>query len=173
MQEKKSKRRETADQLRDHMVDALITLMAQKPIGKITAQEVATAAGVGRATWFRLFGSKEEALVWKTRQMWYAYWRRLGLDQGKATDHERGDAFFRFNYEHRDFLRLVYGQGMKYTLYDAYYQLIMPPESSDVLTGYVARCAAYAAVGLLDEWVARDFAESPEQLIALARGNLV
>ena len=165
----RSKREETSDQLRAQMAEALLALMEQEPIGKITAQEIASTAGVGRATWFRLFGSKEEALVWQAKRLWHSYWRNRSLDETEATDRERGDAFFRFNYENRDFLRLVYRQGMKHTLYDVYYQLIMPAETSDVMAGYVARCAAYAAVGLLDEWVTRDFAETPEQLIALAR----
>lgn len=169
MGEGRSRREETSDQLRAQMAEALLALMGQKPIDKITAQEIAGTAGVGRATWFRLFGSKEEALIWQAKRMWHAYLREKGVDEATATDRERGDAFFHFNYEQRDFLRLVYRQGMKHTLYDAYYQLIMPTETSDVMAGYVARCAAYGAVGLLDEWVSRDFAESPEQLIALAR----
>lgn len=159
--------------LRAQMADALVALMGREPVGRITAQQIASEAGVGRATWFRLLGSKEEALVWKAKRMWHDYLQERGIDEAAATDREKGDLFFRFNYDNRDFLRLVYDQGMKHTLYDAYYQLIMPSQTSDVLTGYVARCAAYAAVGLLDEWVSRDFAESPEQLIALARGGLV
>ena len=53
----------TTEFLKECMADALIKLLAVKPIEKITVQEIVTYAGVGRTTWFRSFASKREALA--------------------------------------------------------------------------------------------------------------
>ena len=42
----------------DKMGTALLALMKQKPFEKITADEIAAKAGVGRVTYFRNFSSK-------------------------------------------------------------------------------------------------------------------
>ena len=47
--------------LKECMSDALLALMSRKPLAKITVDEIAATAGVNRSTWFRNFGSKEEA----------------------------------------------------------------------------------------------------------------
>ena len=60
----------TTEFLKECMADALIKLLAIKPIEKITVQEIVTYAGVGRTTWFRSFASKREALVFKLEKLW-------------------------------------------------------------------------------------------------------
>ena len=47
--------------LKECMSDALLALMSRKSLAKITVDEIAATAGANRSTWFRNFGSKEEA----------------------------------------------------------------------------------------------------------------
>lgn len=48
--------------IRTDIGKAVLDLMAEKPFAKIAAAEIAEKAGVARATYYRQFGSKEEAL---------------------------------------------------------------------------------------------------------------
>ncbi len=67
--------------LKECMADALIKLMQDKPIEKITANEIADMAGVGRATWFRNYTSKQEAITFKLVKMWERCAESHGLSE--------------------------------------------------------------------------------------------
>ena len=56
---------------------------------------------------------------------------------------------------------------MKYTVYEAYHQLLLAHPTEEIIILYIANTAAYAMVGIIDEWIQRDFQETPEQLISL------
>lgn len=49
--------------VRRRIVDAAVALAARHGIDKVTAEDIAAQAQVGRATFFRYFGSKEAAVV--------------------------------------------------------------------------------------------------------------
>lgn len=49
--------------LRKQIVDAAMRLVAQRGLDKVTADDIAAAAEVGRATFFRYFDSKEAAVI--------------------------------------------------------------------------------------------------------------
>ena len=56
-------KRSTVDS-KDYMAEALLFLMKRKPAAKITVSEITERAGVSRATWFRHFTDKREAVVY-------------------------------------------------------------------------------------------------------------
>ena len=56
--------------LKEYMADALLQAMKQKPLSKITVNEIADAAGVNRSTWFRHFRDKNEAVTFKLIRLW-------------------------------------------------------------------------------------------------------
>lgn len=47
------------DYLKECIADAIIVLIKEKPIEKISIDEIVKKAGVGRATYFRAFNSKK------------------------------------------------------------------------------------------------------------------
>ena len=54
------RRQETTEMLKESMGDALLSLMKEKPLEKITIEEMTAKADVGRVTYFRYFKSKDE-----------------------------------------------------------------------------------------------------------------
>ena len=46
----------------EHITDALLTLLKDKPIGDISISELCDLAGIGRASFYRNFESKEDIL---------------------------------------------------------------------------------------------------------------
>ena len=53
------------DYLKECIADAIIVLIKEKPLEKISIDEIVKKAGVGRATYFRAFNSKNEAITFK------------------------------------------------------------------------------------------------------------
>ena len=60
--------------------EALIALLREMPLEKITADDIASRAGMGRATWFRHFSRKEDAVVCVLVDRWRRWADATGLD---------------------------------------------------------------------------------------------
>lgn len=63
----------TTEYLKECMGTALLELMKEKPIEKISIEEMTAKADVGRSTYFRYFKSKEEVLAFKIVCLWKRY----------------------------------------------------------------------------------------------------
>ena len=55
----------TSDFLKECLGDALVQLLADHDLDDITVTQIVSRAGVGRATFYRYFTSKEELLEWR------------------------------------------------------------------------------------------------------------
>ena len=157
----------TTEFLKECLSDALIRLMREKKIEKISVKEIADTAGVGRATWFRNYTSKSEALTFKLVQVWnrWADERAIAVRNKFALANAKD--FFQFNYEIKHILQVVYDSQMQSVVYDAFYQVMMPQYGADAEECYQARFYSYALFGLLDEWIKRGFQESPDEMVRI------
>lgn len=156
--------RKTTGFLKECMADALLLLMEKKPFQKITVNEIAAAAGVNRSTWFRNFSSKSGALTFKLEHLWDLWCQDHGLaGQWRYTLSNASD-FFRFTYSIRRILLTIYQAGIQSAVYDALYHIMIGRCAADVLERYQGRFYSYGLFGLLNEWLARDFRETPEEM---------
>ncbi len=152
----------SADFLKECIADALIKLMQSKPIDKISVDEITELAGVGRATYFRKFSSKKEVITFKLIQLWNRW-----SDEHEISDqYSLGNAvdFFEFNYHIREIHKLLYDAGVQSTVYDAFYQIMIPQHEDDVGECYKNRFYSYGLFGLLNEWIKRGYSESPKKM---------
>ena len=154
------------------MADAVIKLIKKKPVEKITAGEIADEAGVGRATWFRNFNSKQEAITYKIVKLWqrYAADHDIKLWHQYATENTR--YFFEFNYGIRELSKTIYAAGVQSAVYDAFYEILRPQYGANAYECYTSRFYSYGLFGLLVEWIKRDFYETPEEMTELFLGKV-
>ena len=75
---------------------ALLDLMREKSIEKITADELTTRAKLGRATYFRNFNAKEEIITQYIVILWRAYERTHHLKDYRIDDPYRVRRYFEF-----------------------------------------------------------------------------
>ena len=153
--------------LKECMSDALLALMSRKPLAKITVDEIAATAGVNRSTWFRNFGSKEEALSYKLVVLWQRWAEEHGLRERCRFDPENAATFFAFNHAIRDVVTALYAAGARACVYDAFDRVMVSRRDEGLDAYYEASFYAHGLFGLLDAWVGRGFSESPEEVAAL------
>ncbi len=158
---------ETTAFLKECLADALIQLLETKPLEKITIPEIASLAGVGRTTYFRNFSSKEEMLVYKIITLWerWAEAHHVIIKRRYTTDNAL--TFFEFNYSIKPLLELLYQRNLQSALFSTFYSYMMPPQGAEPMDCYKSSFYSYGLFGLLDEWIMRGFAESPEQMARL------
>mgnify|MGYP004499854537 FL=1 len=157
----------TTDFLKECMADALLKLMKDRDIDKITVTEITSLAGVGRSTWFRHFAAKPEALTFKLVALWRRWSEERNIKESQRFNLENSRDFFMFNYNNRDLLKKLYATGLQTCIYDAFCIIMMPQYDATLLERYQSRFYAYGVFGLLGEWVARDFRETPDEMVDL------
>lgn len=110
--------------LKECIADAFLRLLKTRPAEKITIQEIADLADVGRVTYFRNFSSKPEVAIFKLTLLWKRWTeeRKLGEEYTLDTAAE----FFSFCYANRELLELLYASGLELTVYEAFYRVMMP-----------------------------------------------
>ena len=155
--------------LKECLADALIQLLETKPIEKITVPEIAALSGVGRTTYFRNFGSKEEMLSYKLIVLWERWAEEHGVVIRRRYSPDNALTFFRFNYSIRALLTLMYRRGLQAALYASFQAYMMPQQGVTPLDCYRIGFYSYGLFGLLDAWILRDFCETPDQMANLVK----
>lgn len=153
------------DYLKECIADAIIVLIKEKPIEKISIDEIVKKAGVGRATYFRAFGSKNEAITFKFIKMWEQYCELNDVKVRDSFDLNNAKHFFEYNYSIRHILDIVYRAGLQEAIHESFYRIVLTMErKSDTQRLYREKFYAHGLYGLLDEWVKRGFSETPDEM---------
>ncbi len=158
------------DYLKECIADALLVLLKEKPIEKITVDELTAKAGVGRVTYFRSFPNKSEIITFKFIKMWERYAELNDIKVRDRFDLDNALHFFQYNLSIRHILTLVYKAGQQEALHESFYRIMTPPDREmDTLSTYREKFYAHGIYGLLDEWIKRDFRETPEEIAETIR----
>ena len=145
--------------------------MQEKNFEKITVSEITQTAGVGRSTWFRNFSDKNEPLSYKLVQLWNRWAEEHHLMSHQRFTLDNASDFFHFNYSIRKILKTINDAGLQDCIYEAFCTIMMPqykaPYKASPFECYHSRFYSYGLFGLLEEWIKRDFAEDPAQMLEL------
>lgn len=150
--------------LKDCLADALIEKMKEKPFEKITIDEIVEAAGVGRATYFRHFSSKQELLTYKIIRHWEINSEKRNMKERRKFDIGNGVDFFEINLLLREVLDLIYSMGLQSALLDAFYTIMVSTDRDNAIERYRERFYSYGLFGALDEWIRNGYKESPQEM---------
>lgn len=160
------RRTETTEFLKECMSDALLELLKEKPIDKISLQDVSGKAGVGRVTFYRHFTAKAELIEYKLECLWKKWITNNDFKQDMTSD-ENSIWFFSFFYEQRELLLLLYKQDLLSVVYDFIIDLFYQSKSHSDENKYIISFLAYGFLGILTEWVKGNFKESTEEMLTL------
>lgn len=163
-----SRRNESTEFLLECMADSLFSLMKEKVYGKITIDEITEKAGVGRATYFRHFGNKEELVIYKLKLCWNRWAKEAGLRTMDSFDLENTEAFFQFNYANKELFLLTYEAGLSQTILLAF-DAIFAEQGDLGEQQYANAFFKYGLFGVLNAWILNGFKESPEEMIKIGK----
>ena len=144
--------------------EALFRLMKTKDIEKITVDELCAEGGIGRATYFRNFRSKDEIITAYIIMKWREYEREHRLKEHQLNDSYRVKRYFDFCYSMRKKNDLIIGQGHQGAILSAY-ELIMTDSDTDHSTdSYESYYLAYGLFGIFMKWARNGYAESVQDM---------
>lgn len=157
------KRNSTTEFLKDCIADSLLLLLQEKPIEKITIQELTAKASVGRVTYYRNFTSKEDIITYKLDKLMDT-WFSTNLN-ASLSPHTLAVSFFRFFYTIRDTIHTL----MKANLSDIF--MIQMTRKFTTLENYNTAdiyrqvFLSFGLCGIIQTWITTGMQESPEEMV--------
>ncbi|MCI1674974.1 MAG: TetR/AcrR family transcriptional regulator [Ancrocorticia sp.] len=157
----------TTENLKERMANALFELLREKPYAEISVSEITDRADVGRATYYRHFGSKDDVLMYRFGTIF----SRVPHPAKPFHKHTAQDAtaffeqYFASLYEHRAILEEVYEAGLDYLLFIYMYRLtVAQSRDAAVVDRYRVALHSASTFAIVDQWVTSGFEQSPDEL---------
>jgi len=149
-----------------HMTDALLELLADKPMGDISISELVDKAGVGRASFYRNFERKEDILKAHLNEIFREWVSEYEKNQGSPLSEQLRTLFSHFE-KHRSFYALLNESGMLWLLKDVVIGILGPKPEHSQVEAYSRAYAAYVLYGWIEVWFQRGMRESAEEIAEL------
>ncbi|MBP3413667.1 MAG: TetR/AcrR family transcriptional regulator [Clostridia bacterium] len=154
----------------EHITDALLKLLRDKPIGDISISELCDLAGTGRASFYRNFDSKEDILRGYIHKIFKEWTDEANKKEGRTLSELLGLLFAHFE-KHKDFYSLLNERNLIYLLKDVIIELCeLKPEQCKE-EAYARAYVAYALYGWVEVWFQRGMRESAEEIAGMFKGQ--
>ena len=174
--EEKSNIKPIAIQSRKWIIEALLKLLVEKPYNKITITEIASAAQLGRRTFYRNFDSKEDVLDMYIQRLVGEYIDLL-KEEELLTIHNGAKVYFTFWGKHLDFLILMEKNNLLHLLLQRYNQYLpmihkeVNKNKKEAFNGrmleYVLAFSAGGFWNMLVKWIHEGAKETPDDMALL------
>lgn len=165
-----------AIQSREWLTNALLVLMEEKEFKNISITEIAEKADLSRRTFYRIFETKEDILVYYTDKLYSEFLQLLNQESDNRFV-VTIRLYFQFWYEHRHFLELLRRNEMLPFMMSQYSRLF--PEVFQIVktnhplahnTEALSYAMAFSAGGLLSillKWAEDGMDKTPEEIMQL------
>ncbi len=152
--------------VRTHITATLLQLLRERPLEAISISEICSRAGVGRASFYRNFASKEAVLEERVHELFqdWANTSEGGAGVASAPLSELLRSLFARFEKHRDFYALLNERGLMFLVKDAVIELFGPKPEQPKEEAYARAYFAYALYGWIEVWFQRGMRESAEEI---------
>ena len=152
----------------EHITDALLKLLREKPIEDISISELCELAGIGRASFYRNFNSKEDILRTYILGL-FQEWTTAGAQgENKPLSKFLHSLFAHFE-KHRDFYEMLNQRNLIYLLKDAIIALCGPQMEHSKEEACTRAYVAYTLYGWIEVWFQRGMQETAEEIAGMFR----
>ena len=159
-------------------VDALLELMREKSYNQISVSELSAKADLSRRTFYRLFNSLDEILLFHIHDLWSQKSNELYSSSDKSYLHTSEFALH-FWYENKELTILLYQNGLVnimqqfindisfeiYHIQKANHQLAANPEALEYALSY----SSGGILNIICTWASKGMDKSPDELISLLK----
>lgn len=146
----------------EHITDALLELLQNKPIGDISISELCDLAGIGRASFYRNFESKEDILRGYINKI-FKEWPNKDSEQNKSLSGFLYAMFAHFE-NHRDFYEMLNKRNLIYLLKDVIIGICEVKPEQPKEEAYGRAYVAYVLYGWIEVWFQRGMQETAEEI---------
>lgn len=147
----------------EHLTDSLLTLLAEKPMHEISISELCDAAGVGRASFYRNFETKENILKAHIEHLFHSWTDEWEQNPGLPLSRLIYQVFSHLE-TNRDFYSLLNQRGYIYLLKDILLDMCGFNPDQELIPAYSSAYAAFFLYGWIEVWFRRGMKETAAEL---------
>ncbi len=147
----------------EHITESLLALLEDKAIEDISISELCDNAGIGRASFYRNYDSKEDILrayISRLSDGWKNDWKK---NSSNSLSSAIGMVFGHFE-QHRAFYHLLNERHLVYLLKDLILDAMELKPDLPKAEAYAKAFAAYSFYGWIEIWFQRGMQESAEEM---------
>ncbi len=150
----------------EHITDSLLKIMQDRPIGEISISELCDLAGIGRASFYRNFESKEDILRAYINKIFKEWTDEADRKDNRPLSELLGLMFAHFE-KYRDFYTLLKERNLTFLLKDVIIELCGPKPEHSKVEAYARAYAAYTLYGWIEVWFQRGMQETAEEIAGM------
>lgn len=152
------------------ITETLLNLLEEKNIEDIDIRYLCNEAGVGRASFYRNYTSKEDVIMQHSDKLIREWGMHFENDPNSSASNVFGSLFQHYK-EHSSFYSILIRQNMSYIILDTIKEKVgLVPELSNE-EAYGKAFFAYGLYGWVCEWIQRGMQESPEDINRMINRN--
>lgn len=147
----------------EHITESLLQLLEKKEIADISISELCDHAGVGRASFYRNFDSKEDILRAHINNL-FGEWKR-GWEKNNNLPLSSGiGMIFEHFQQHKEFYRLLNERRLICLLKDVMLEIFELKPDLPKAEAYAKAFAAYSFYGWIEVWFLRGMKETADEM---------
>ena len=147
----------------EHITQAMISRLKEKPISEISISELCDEAGVGRTSFYRNFESREDIVRKYIRQQ-LEVWKTEWETSGESSNAKMYGSLFHHLKQQGDFYLLLKDRGLMHLFLEVFMETYGPKEEYENMWAYASSFIAYGTYGWINEWINRGMQESAETM---------
>lgn len=148
------------------LTDTLLELLKKFSLNQISISFLCDTAGIGRASFYRNFESKEDILRKcdkKLIEQWAKEWEN---DKNSSIETLIPSLLIHYQ-KHKDFYFLMYRENLSDIVLKTILESCKLHEKKTNIEAYATSFIGYGIFGIVNEWIKRGMQETPEELFSL------
>ncbi len=154
----------------EHLTSAMLELLRIKPLNEISISELIEKAGVGRASFYRNYESKEDILKVRLNEIFHEWVNEYEKNPNKPLSEQLRALFAHFE-QHRDLYTLLNDRGMLWLLKDMIIGIFGPKPEHSQVEAYSRAYIAYVLYGWIEVWFQRGMRDTAEEIAMLFKAQ--
>ncbi|MCD8254013.1 MAG: TetR/AcrR family transcriptional regulator [Oscillospiraceae bacterium] len=143
---------------------AMLQLLSEKDLNKISITELVGRAGVSRATFYRNYSSKDELLLDISNDGRKLFASFLQVHGTREEIYSQCLSSFRMMKENEGSIRNIFNARITLSAALSLHERTEKPEYADVKRRYLSYAFEGAIMFIVKEWVTEDMRQSPEEM---------
>ncbi|MCI6018419.1 MAG: TetR/AcrR family transcriptional regulator [Clostridiales bacterium] len=147
----------------EHITQAMLKLMKNHNFNEISISQICDEAGVGRASFYRNFESKEAVISRYLKKLLDNWW----IEAIQKPDFNLVEAVFSHYWNHRELCIMLYKQGLAHLSLQSIREACGPKPEQPNIVAYATAYFSYGLYGWIEEWFKRGMQETPKEMAML------
>ncbi len=149
----------------EHLTDAMLTLLKEKPMAEISVSDLCSRAGVGRTSFYRNYEEKEDIIKAYIEHLFQDWADRYKKSPDLSVRELVLQVFSHFE-ANRDFYSLINERGFVYLLKDIILDLCGFNPEQEMPAAYSSAYVAFFLYGWIEVWFRRGMKDTAEEMIS-------